>query len=279
MKKILVTGAGSYIGDTFVRYVKENFTEYEIHTVDMIDGTWRQQDFSCYDSVFHVAGIAHRKETKENAELYYKVNCDLAVETAQKAKAEGVRQFVFLSTMSVYGLETGAITAQTPLTPKSHYGISKLQAEAQIRALEEETFRVAVLRPPMVYGKDCKGNFQTVVKLAGKLPLFPKIKNQRSMIHVDNLCACVAWLIGNDASGLFLPQDPGYMNTTDMAGYIAKGLGKKLFMSRLLGFGVWVLRPFSKTVQKAFGSLTYAREETPWPIPRTSQEEAVKDSV
>ena len=129
MKKILITGANSYIGMSFENYIKKNYPDdYEVDTVDMIDGTWRDKDFSGYDAVFHVAGIAHQKETKENAPIYYKVNRDLAIETAQKAKNEGVSHFVFLSSMSVYGMETGIITKETVPNPKTNYGISKWQA-------------------------------------------------------------------------------------------------------------------------------------------------------
>ena len=83
------------------------------------------------------------------------MNCDLAVDAAKKAKAEGVRQFVFLSTMAVYGLtaafgETVTITAQTPTVPTDNYGLSKLEAEQALLALEGPDFRVAILRPPMI---------------------------------------------------------------------------------------------------------------------------------
>ena len=88
MKKILITGQGSYIGESFKNYVLNNYTDYTIETVDMLTDKWKETDFSGYDAVFHVAGIAHIKETKENASLYYKVNCDLAYEVANKAKNE-----------------------------------------------------------------------------------------------------------------------------------------------------------------------------------------------
>ena len=128
MKKILITGANSYIGTSFEKYLKENYPdEYIVDTVDMIDGSWREKSFAGYDSVFHVAGIAHQKETKKNAHLYYEVNRDLAVETAKKAKSEGVKQFIFLSSMSVYGMDTGVITKETKPNPKSNYGKSKFQ--------------------------------------------------------------------------------------------------------------------------------------------------------
>ncbi|MBQ8448191.1 MAG: NAD-dependent epimerase/dehydratase family protein, partial [Clostridia bacterium] len=161
MKRILITGANSYIGTSFENYMKQWVDEYSVDTVDMIDGTWREKDFGEYDVVFHVAGIAHKKETKENAELYYKVNRDLAIETAKKAKKDGVKQFIFLSSMSVYGMDTGVITKDTVPTPKSNYGKSKLQAEEGMKELADDDFKICTIRPPMVYGEGCKGNYQT----------------------------------------------------------------------------------------------------------------------
>lgn len=279
MKRILITGAESYIGTSFARYIQANYPDWFVDTVDMIDGTWREKDFSGYDSVFHVAGIAHRKETKKNAPLYFSVNCHLAAATAQKAKNEGVRQFVFLSSMSVYGMSTGEITRQTQPAPKSNYGISKWEAEQQLAQLENDSFAVAILRPPMVYGKDCKGNFQRVIKLVKKLPVFPKVNNLRSVIYMDNLSACVAWIIESGSRGLFLPQDPRYTNISQMAMHIADSMGKKLRLSTFLGLCVKCMLPFVSVAQKAFGTLTYAHEEQPWEAAVTSQQDAVKNSV
>ena len=181
MKNILITGANSYVGTSFEKWLSQWPDKYHVDTIDMIDGTWREKSFAGYDAVFHVAGIAHRKETKQNAHLYYEVNRDLAIETAKKAKAEGVSQFIFMSSMSVYGMETGVITRDTVPNPKNHYGKSKFEAEQGITALEDESFRVAVLRPPMIYGKGCKGNYQKLAKLARITPVFPDIENKRSM--------------------------------------------------------------------------------------------------
>ena len=258
MKKILITGANSYIGTSFERYIKENYpNDYVIDTVDMIDGTWREKSFSGYDSVFHVAGIAHQKETRENAPLYYKVNRDLAVETAEKAKAEGVKEFIFLSSMSVYGMDTGVITKETVPNPKSNYGKSKLQAEEGINILADDRFKVCIVRPPMVYGKNCKGNFQTVVKIVKKSPVFPRIKNERSMIYIDNLSSFIKMCVDQNLSGLYFPQNREYVRTMDMARIIATRIGKKQYFSLLFGLGVWMLRPFFGVAKKGFGSLVY----------------------
>lgn len=255
MKKILITGKDSYIGTSFETFAKA--CGYEVDTVDMIDGSWREKSFSDYDAVFHVAGIAHRKETDQNRELYFQVNRDLAIETAKKAKADSVGQFVFLSSMSVYGMESGVITRDTAPAPKNAYGLSKLEAEEGLTALSSDDFKICTIRPPMVYGKDCKGNFQTVIKLVKKLPVFPRVNNKRSMIHVDNLNRFVLLCIDRELSGVYLPQNKEYVNTTDMARKIAGALEKKVYFSHLLGLGVRILTPMVSMAKKAFSSLVY----------------------
>lgn len=262
MKKILVTGAGSYIGESFGSYVLASFPgQYTVDYVDMTDPSWSEKDFSRYDSVVHVAGIAHRKETSENAQLYYDVNRDLAVRTAEKAKNEGVGQFIMLSTMSVYGTDTGVITPDTAPAPVSNYGKSKLEAERAISALSGEQMRLCIVRPPMVYGKDCKGNFQTVVSMVRKLPAFPKLSNRRSMIYIDNLSEFLRIAVEENLGGVYMPQNREYVCTSDMAAIIADTLGRKVLLSRLLGLGVCMVRPFVSLAKKAFGSLIYKDTE------------------
>lgn len=260
MKKILITGANSYIGMSFERYMSQWPEQYQVDTVDMIDGSWREKNFARYDSVFHVAGIAHIKETAENAHLYYDINRDLAIETAKKAKEEGVKQFVFLSSMSVYGMEEGAISKKTVPQPKSNYGKSKLQAEEGLAPLEDENFRIAVLRPPMVYGDGCKGNYQALVKFARKMPVFPRYQNKRSMVHIDVLSAYVKKTVDEQLNGLHLPQDEQYVCTCDMVAGIAAGMGKKIKLLKLLNPAVALARRFTGMGKKAFGDLYYERD-------------------
>ena len=281
MKKILITGANSYIGTSFENYIKEHApNDYAIDTVDMIDGAWRERSFSGYDTVFHVAGIAHIKETKENASLYGRVNRDLVAEVAQKAKEDGVKQFIFLSSMSVYGKDIGVITKETVPSPKSRYGTSKWEAEKLIRPLEDESFGVCILRPPMVYGNGCKGNFQTVVKIVKKSPVFPRIKNERSMIYIDNLSSFVKLCIDRERRGLYLPQNSEYVKTVDMAKSIASVLGKKRYFSILLGCGVCLLRPFVSVAKKGFGTLIYRdTEEFDFAYEVVSTRESLKKSI
>lgn len=266
MKKILITGANSYIGTSFEKYIKENYADdYLIDTVDMIDGCWKEKDFSEYDSVFHVAGIAHSDNGKISAEkekLYYAVNTDLTVETAKKAKIDGVKQFIFMSSAIVYGNSAPIgkkklITKETPVSPANCYGDSKVQAENGIRPLSEENYRVVILRPPMIYGKGSKGNYPLLSKIALKLPFFPYVKNERSMLYVENLCEFVRLMVENQEEGTFWPQNAEYSNTSEMVKMIAEAHGKRVRLIRGFGWALKLMSHVTELVNKAFGSLSY----------------------
>ena len=268
MKKILITGAGSYIGTSFDRYLKEKHPDqYEVDTVDMIGGGWKEKDFSPYDTVFHVAGIAHSDNGKiapEKEKLYYSVNTELTSAAAEKAKSDGARQFIFMSSAIVYGNsapigKTKIITADTPVSPSNCYGDSKVQAEKRLKLLEDENFKVVILRPPMIYGKGSKGNYPLLAKLALKLPFFPRVQNERSMLYIENLCEFVRLMIENEESGTFFPQNSEYSNTSELVEMIAAAHGKKIKLvggfTRLLK----IMSCFTGLVNKAFGNLTYER--------------------
>lgn len=265
MKKILITGANSYIGTSFEKYLQQWPEKYHVKTIDMVDGSWREKSFNGYDVVYHVAGIAHSDNGKispEKEKLYRSVNTDLTIETAKKAKAEGVKQFIFMSSAIVYGDSAPIgkekiITKDTEPSPANCYGDSKLQAEIGLRKLESEDFKVVILRPPMIYGKGSKGNFPTLEKLALKLPLFPKVENKRSMLYIGNLVEFIRLMIENDENGLFWPQNGEYSNTSEVVKLIAEANGKKIRLAG--GFG-WVLKflgLFTGLVNKAFGNLSY----------------------
>ncbi len=266
MKRILITGANSYIGVSFENYIKTNFTkDYSVDTVDMIDGTWREKDFSEYDAVFHVAGIAHADVghvSEERKALYYKINTDLTVETAQKAKKDGVKQFIFMSSAIVYGesapiSKSKVITKDTLPSPANFYGDSKLQAENGILPLKDGNFNVVVLRPPMIYGKGSKGNYPTLSKFARKLPVFPYVKNERSMLYIDNLCEFVRLMVENCEHGIFHPQNGEYSNTSKLVKIIAKVHGKRIVIFKGFGWALKIMSHMTGLVNKAFGSMIY----------------------
>lgn len=274
MKKILITGAGSYLGGSFERYLGQWPERYRVDTVDMIGDGWKACSFGGYDAVFHVAGIVHKNESKNDprqANLYDQVNNRLAVETALKAKKEGVKQFVFMSTASVYGLtapvgQVTVINKDTPLHPVDNYGTSKANAEKALTELKDEHFKLVILRPPMVYGKGCKGNYQTLAKLAKKLPLFPWVDNQRSMLYVDNLSEFVRLVIEDEAEGIFCPQNKEYINTSRMVQLIADSGGKRIVLVKGFGWLLKLLGHFTDMADKAFGSLCYDRQLSDYPV-------------
>lgn len=268
MKKILITGANSYIGTSFEKYLTQWPTEYQVDTVDMIDGSWRKKSFSGYDTIFHVAGLAHSDTgnvTEERKAFYYKINTDLAAETAEKAKKDGVKQFIFMSSAIVYGEsdrigKLKVITKDTPLTPSNFYGDSKVQAERKLLPLNDENFKVVILRPPMIYGPGCKGNFSTLSKLAKLLPIFPVVPNQRSMLYIENLTEFVRLMIDNEENGIFWPQNKEYSNTTELVRMIATIHGKKILFVKGFTWALKLLSRFTTLAGKAFGCMIYDQE-------------------
>lgn len=257
MKKILVTGANSYIGTSVEKWLKKYPDQYQAETLDLLDPKWHDFDFSSFDVVFHVAGIAHIKETAGNAHLYYEINRDLVFEVAQKSKEAGISQFIFLSSMSVYGVKTGIITKDTAPTPKSNYGKSKLQAEEKISTLRDNNFRLAILRPPMIYGPNCKGNFPRLVKYSRLLPIFPQYSNQRSMLFIDNLSEVIRLRIDDQEEGIFFPQNKEYVNSSELVKEIIKYEQKKIFFTSIFNIFIPIAIHLIKPIRKLFGSLIY----------------------
>lgn len=276
-KKVLITGAGSYIGQTFMEYAQKHYHDnFEIEELDLKDESWKEKDFSNYDIIYHVAGIAHAdvgKVSEETKKKYYEVNTELAVAVAGKAKREGVKTFIFMSSMIVYGESAPygkrkVIDATTIPQPANFYGDSKLQADVAVRELADDTYKVIVLRPPMIYGKDSKGNYRTLAKLAKKLPIFPDVDNERSMLYIENLCEflCQVMLLKlyHRNSVVLLPQNGEWTKTSDMVKEIAKASGKKITELKCLApavkMGSKMPGKIGGLVNKAFGNNCYKFE-------------------
>lgn len=269
MKRVLITGANSYIGTTFENWINKNNDTIVVDTQDMIGDAWKEKKFYGYDVIFHVAGIAHAdvgKVTEEQKKLYYQVNTDLTIECAKKAKTEGIEQFIFMSSIIVYGESAGigkrkVITKDTPLAPANFYGDSKVKAEEGLRRLESESFKVVILRPPMIYGKGSKGNYPLLSKMAKSIPFFPNIQNERSMLYVGNLCKFISLMIEHEESGIFFPQNMDYVQTSQMVKMIAQAHGKKIYLTRILNFALRLMGHMngrlSELVNKAFGNMVY----------------------
>lgn len=275
-RNVLITGANSYIGEAFQNYAKMHYADnFKIHTLDMRNENWCTVDFSLYDVILHVAGIAHMKANERDhaiREKYYKVNTALAIKAAKKAKEEGVKHFVFMSSMSVYGDSAPyggrkMITEETEPRPVSIYGKSKWLGDQGIRALADKNFKVSVLRPPMIYGNGCKGNYQLLSGMAKILPVFPDVNNEKSMLYIDNLSEflCQCMLVSTESlsenGNIFFPQNLQYVNTSEMVRKINRLSGKNIRVTKLLNPGIWLGSKLpgraGQTINKAFGSITY----------------------
>ncbi|QCT93193.1 MULTISPECIES: NAD-dependent epimerase/dehydratase family protein [Enterococcus] len=255
MKRILITGENSYIGTSFVEWTEQHKYEYSFETISVRDTYWKKKDFSNYDCIVHLAAIVHVRE--KNQELYYKINRDLAVEVAEKACHEKVKQFIFFSTMSVFGVDEGAIGINTEKNPRTAYGKSKLEAEIALQNLENDEFKVAIIRPPMIYGAGCTGNYQKLSSLVKKILFFPKIDNKRSMLYIENLHSFLKIIIDNELEGIYHPQNKQFVNTSELVREIARVHNRKITL--IPGFQN-VIKFFSlksRLIQKVFGSLYY----------------------
>lgn len=272
-RHVLITGAGSYIGESFRAYAADYYPSLNIEAIDMIDGSWRDVDFSSYDIIYHVAGIAHAdvgNVDEATKAKYYAVNTDLTVEVCKKAKKEGVGRFIFMSSAIVYGESapygTQKIIDSTAVPhPANFYGDSKLQADVAVRDMADDNFKVIVLRPPMIYGRGSKGNYPTLAKIARKVPVFPCVQNERSMLHIDNLCEFLCQLmlikkISRDAVVL-IPQNPEWTQTAQMVKEIGAVSGKNIKLIGIANPAVAVVGKMpgkiGGLVNKAFGNMAY----------------------
>lgn len=261
IKKILITGKNSYVGNKLAEWLQKDPEKYEVVKESVRDDKWKQIDFSVFDVVVHVAGIAHQDTKADQEQLYYKINTDLTIDIAKKAKDEGVKQFIFMSSIIVYGAsskigETKIITKDTVPEPINFYGTSKLLAEKGILPLQSDSFNVVVIRPPMIYGKGSKGNYPLLAKFAKTVPIFPDIDNQRSMLHIDNLTEFIRVMIDNEEKGMFFPQNREYVKTSELVKIISQFKRKRLFTTKLFNP---ILKSMSKInlINKIFGNLTY----------------------
>lgn len=230
--KILITGKNSYVGTQFEQYVRnrKDSDEYEIHKISVRDEQWKEMDFGVYDVILHVAGLVHKNGKKKTAKEYKEINSILPFELAKKAKKEGCAQFIFLSSVSVYGMDHGKITKETVEKPTSYYGKSKLLAEKNLIRLQSNDFLVAIIRPPMIYGEGCPGNYASLEKLAKVTRIFPKVKNKRSMLNVETLSEYLLTIIQKKKSGVFLPQDEEYHCTSELMVELGEKYGRKIWL-------------------------------------------------
>lgn len=259
---VLIFGKGSYVG-THIKEHLEKF-DYTVTELEARSDAWKNFDFGSYDVVYHVAGIAHMKETDDNAYLYYEVNRNLAYNVAKRAKYVGVKQFIYMSSMSVYGLEESRelITINTPTNPNTNYGKSKLQAEQKLQELEDDNFTVSLLRPPMVYGPGAPGNLGKLFKAVRKAHVFPTLNNERSSISIDNLSEGIKQVIEHGLAGVIILQDSAYRCTSEIIRNEMENEGVKVNFTSAFNPAVKALIGKVDAVTKAFGNLRYKLNNT-----------------
>lgn len=257
MKKILITGIGSYIGSHIEEWLKQTPSQYYIESVGTINSEWKYKDFSFFDVVIDVAGIAHINITDDMEDLFYSINRDMTVDICKTAKDAGVKQFIFLSSMNVYGDNCGVISDIDKVNPSSFYGDSKLQADNIIQKMNEATFSVVSVRPPAIYGKGCKGNYPLLVKYGKILPLFPNYRQYKSLIYIDNLCEFIKLLIDNNSNGIYCPQNAEYTSTSQIVKTVAEFSKHKMWFTRMFNPLVWLAIKTIRFAQRAFDMDAY----------------------
>ncbi|MCM1516378.1 MAG: NAD-dependent epimerase/dehydratase family protein [Paraprevotella sp.] len=290
--KILIIGKNSYIGNHIDEWLTRN--GHKVEQLDVLTEEWKAYDYSPYDAIVHVAGIVHRPDCKD-WNLYKSVNTDMPVAIATKAKKQGVRSYMFFSTMGVYGLgkqlKPVVIDMKTPLISESLYGKSKRLAEENLSKLQDDTFNVSFVRPPSVYGKGCRGGYITgFTTIVRKLPIIPSAYENvcQSFVYIDNLSECVRVIIENNLSSClsgsiraFCPQDDEIPSANRLLEVICKGIGKKYRASKFLGLCLRMVS-FIPLVKKAYGGIEYARELSTIPghnYQVVSFEEGIKRTV
>ena len=261
--EILIIGKDSYIGNAIDAWLSRR--GWNVAQLDVQTDEWKTFDYSPFQAIVHVAGIVHQPRCNDWG-LYKRVNTDMPVAIATMAKKQGVRQYVYLSTMAVYGrekeLKPNVIDRQTALHADGMYGKSKLMAEEGLVKLQDEAFSVACVRPPSVYGKGCRGGyiagFTSVVR---RLPVFPQAYGEvkQSFIYIDNLAELIRQIIERQLSGAFCPQDDVAVNANELLRAIAGGINKKYRSSRFLGFFVELFGSV-KIIKKAYGGVEYSRD-------------------
>ena len=255
--RLLITGEHSFIGNALFDILAD---DHQIERWSFRNDVWKTRSFVGIESIMHVAGKAHVGYKDKDSESYYKVNRDLTLEVAKKAKEEGVKQFVFFSSMIVYGesyKKLQPISKDSKPNPTNAYAKSKLQAEEGLLLLEDESFRVVILRLPMVYGRHHKGNYSKLSTLAKKTPFFPKLNNQRSMLYLEDLVVLVKGIIEEQLKGYYYPQNQRVVSPSDMVKAIRQAHGKKTLLIPVIHHLLSFLMRYSTSLKKIVGNFYY----------------------
>lgn len=264
--RILVIGKNGFISKCFQSYIRK-YTDIEVLAISARNNAWKKEKFNGFDAVFNTTGLAHDNARKGTREQFMELNSILPYELALKAKKEGVKTFINMSSLIIYGemSELGSkliINNETKPTPAGIYGESKLAGEEAINKLSDGEFRVAIIRSPLVYNENAVDNFLRLKRFALTCPIFPDIGNARSMIYSDNLCELVKLIAENKAGGYYYPQQEVHICTSKLVKDIANASGKKMWLTRMFNPFIFVLANRFIFIRKVFGSLAVDLNES-----------------
>lgn len=249
MKKVAIIGKGSYLGRSIIERLSNIYSFLEFDVADPSFDV-ANVDLTGFDVCINVSAIVHRP--KEKKELFYTVNRDLAFKIASLAKKCKVKLFIQFSTKGVFGLNNGVVNEMTQTNPKTLYEKSKLQADELIFPLNDSDFCVSIIRPPMIYGKGCKGNYPRLERFALKSPFFPNFKNKKDLIYIGNVVDFVKYIIEKNLGGFFYPRNPEPICISDMVYRIAKIHDKKILMTKFFNPLIYFLVGKNKTITSMF---------------------------
>lgn len=265
-KTLMITGASGFIGSNFI---KKYENEYNIVSVCLIKNKPEDLDYTGVDAILHLAALVHQMKGAPE-EKYFEINTELTRRLAIIAKEKGVKHFVFYSTVKVYGFDGELtnhdflLTENSPCNPNDPYGASKYEAEKILNSLQDEKFKVAMVRPPMVYGDGVKGNMLSLMKLINVLPIIPfnYDNNKRSVISIENLLYMTHLIIKNKADGVYLGTEGSPVSIKEIAESIEKGLGKKKINIKFPRFIFKLLCKVKPNIMvRLYGTLAFKQED------------------
>jgi UDP-glucose 4-epimerase len=283
MIKVLITGANGFVGTNFQKYSKFR----EIEKVSLLDKRPEGIEYQNYDVVLHLAAIVHQSKKIEEKQ-YFSINRDLCLRVAEASKKAGIKQFVFLSTIKVYGEFVNSSELRNENSecyPEDAYSKSKYEAELGLKALEDANFTVSIIRTPLVYGEGVRANMINLIKLIDSSPILPfgKIENKRNFTFAENLVGFIDQIIEKNASGIFISMDEKALSTTELVNYISKYLGKRIILFKLPQIFFRIAHVFIPGIlERLYGSSEFENNKTKKVLnysPHFSTEEGIKRTV
>ena len=263
--KIVITGLHGYISNSLKNYINGLNDTFDVELLNLRSDEWKKKDFSNVDCIVHTTALVHKNEKEHSLEEYRQINTILTEKLANKCKKDGIKQFIFLATEAIYGAKSSCfhsviIDNKTPMKPVTKYGITKLEAEKKLLAIQDDHFKVAIIRPPMVYGANCTGNYVKLRNIVLKFGILPTLPFQKSFIYIDNLCSLICCLIKTSSGGIYCPQNLPTISTYEMMKLIALSHNKKYIEFSAINPLIKIGSLKVSSLRKAFGSLKYSED-------------------